>query len=262
MSLRPWLIASALVLPLAGWSARPAPTQARYRIEIVSQQNIDLTAFGQGQRNQTARTVGFVSVSTSDSAGGTIVVSRVDSVQLDTALHAPQSMLDSIKGSTARNFFSATGQMRRLARDNASTALLSLGLDGLSRRFVPPSAAHRKPGATWTDTVDVSDTLANGQVATRTVSNYITSEETLEGAKATRVAASYSSAVQGSQSGDGGDGSFDGTGTGTSTWYFAADASVISGTSKSSQSLSFTGGGAPAPIPITVQNDVTVTRIK
>jgi len=262
MSLRPWLAASVLMVPLAGWMGQPAPTQGRYRIGITSQQTIDLTAFGQGERNQTTQTVGFVSVSTSDSSGGTVVVMRVDSVQFDSTLGASKALLDSLRGSTSRNFFTAEGKMVRLSRDNTSTPLLALGLDGLGRRFVAPSVAHRKPGSTWTDTVDVSDTLPNGSVTTRTVANYATSEETLEGAKATRVAASFSSAVQGSQSGEGGDVSFDGTGSGTSTWYYGGDASTISGISKSLQKLSATSGGAPAPIPITVQNDVTVTRLK
>ncbi|MEO8030721.1 MAG: hypothetical protein ABI765_07725 [Gemmatimonadota bacterium] len=262
MSLRPWLIASALIVPLAGWVSRPAPMSARYKIGITTQQTIDLSALGQGERNQTTQTVGFVSVTTSDSAGGTVIVMQVDSVRLDSALHAPAAVLDSLKGATTRSFYGADGKVTRLGHSNASTALLSLGLDGLGRRFVPPTATHRKAGATWTDTVDVADTVSGGMVSTRTVANYATSDDAVDGAKATKIAASFSSAVQGSQSGDGGEGSFEGTGTGTSTWVYGSDAAAISGTIKSVQNLTFTSPNAPAPIPITVQNDVAVTRLK
>lgn len=262
MSLRPWLAASALVGTLAAWAGSPAPATARYRIGITSQQTVDLSAFGQGERSQTTQTVGFVTISTADSAGGTVISMRVDSVQLDTALQATKAVVDSLKGATTRSFITAGGKPIRIKRDNASGLLLALGLDALSRRFVPPSAAHRKSGASWTDTVDVADTLPNGSVTTRTVSNYATSEETVDGTKATKVLASFSSAVQGTQSGAGGEGSFEGTGTGTSAWYYGADAVALSGTSKNNQNLSFSGGGAPAPIPITVQNDVAVTRLK
>jgi hypothetical protein len=262
MSLRPWLAAAALVGTLAAWRSAPAPSTVRYRIGITSQQTIDLSAFGQGERNQTTQTIGFVTISTADSAGGTVISMKVDSVQLDSVLQASKAVVDSLRGATTRSFISANGTVTRLARDNSSALLLALGLDALSRRFVPPSAAHRKPGATWTDTVDVSDTLPNGAVATRTVSNFAVSEEVVDGVKATKLLASFSSAVQGSQSGPGGDGSFEGTGTGTSTWYYSSDAVALSGTSKNNQNLSFSGGGAPAPIPIKVQNDVAVTRIK
>ena len=262
MSLRPWLATAALVGTLTAWGGTPAPTTVRYRIGITSQQTIDLSAFGQGERNQTTQTVGFVTISTADSAGGTVISMKVDSVQLDTALQASKAVIDSLRGATTRSFASANGKMTRLQRDNSSAVLLALGLDALSRRFVPPSANHRKAGSTWTDTVDVADTLPNGSVTTRTVSNFAVSEEVVEGAQAIKLLASFSSAVQGSQSGPGGDGSFEGTGTGTSTWYYGADAAALSGTSKNNQNLSFTGGGAPSPIPITVQNDVAVTRLK
>jgi hypothetical protein len=262
MSLRPWLTASVLMVSLAGWIGQPAPTQARYRIGITSQQKIDLSALGQGTREQTVQTVGFVSISTSDSAGGTVVVIRVDSVSFDSSVSAPQATLDSLRGSTSRNYFGPDGRMTRLSRDNASTALLSLGLDGLSRRFVPPSAAHRKSGSTWTDTVDVIDTLPAGSVSTRTVTNFATGEETVQGAKAIRVLGTSSSGIQGSQSSDEGEVSFDGIASGNSTWYYGQDAVAISGSSKSSQDLKITSPNSPAPIPINVQTDVTVTRLK
>jgi len=262
MSLRPWLAASVLVGTLAAWAGGPAPATARYRIGITSQQTVDLSAFGQGERSQTTQTVGFVTISTADSAGGSVITMQVDSVQLDTALQASKASIDSLRGATTKTFITASGKAIRQRRDNTTGLLLALGLDALSRRFVPPSTAHRKAGATWTDTVDVADTLPNGSVSTRTVSNYAASDDVFEGTKATKVLASYSSAVQGTQSGQGGDGSFDGTGTGTASWYYGSDGVAMGGNSKTNQSLSFTGGGAPAPIPITVQNDVAVSRLK
>ncbi len=262
MSLRPWLAASALVGTLSAWAGHSAPVTARYRIGITSQQTVDLSAFGQGERSQTTKTTGFVTISVADSAGGSVITMKVDSVQLDTALQASQASVDSLRGAITKTFITAQGKAIRQKRDNTTGLLLALGLDALSRRFVPPTPAHRKAGSTWTDTVDVADTLPNGSVTTRTVSNYASSDEAFEGAKAIKVLASFSSAVQGVQSGQGGDGSFDGTGTGTASWYYGSDGVALGGTSKTTQNLSFTGGGAPAPIPIAVQNDVAVTRLK
>jgi len=199
-------------------------------------------------------------VTNSDSAGGNIILVMVDSIQMDSTLGIPKAMTDSLRGQTRKSYVGPDGKVTRQNAGNAASLLLALGLDGLVRRLAPPTAAHRKAGATWTDTTDVSDTLPSGSISTRIVTNFQTSDGSYDGGKATKVAGAFSTALRGGQAGPGGETTFDGTGSGTSSWFYSAEGSALGGTSHTAQQITFTGGGAPAPIPMTATTDVTVSR--
>jgi hypothetical protein len=258
-----WLIVPALAGAVAG--GRPGvlpPTTVRYRLEVKSEQVVDLTALGQTEQRTTNATVAYLTVTTSDSAGGNTVLIMVDSIQMDSSLGVPKAMSDSLRGQTRKSYVGSDGKVTRLNPGSPPALLLALGLDGLVRRLAPPTAAHRKAGAAWTDTADVNDTLPNGSITTRTVTNYQASDSSYDGAKALKLAGAFSTALRGDQVGPGGEATFDGTGTGTSAWFYGADGTALGGTSHTAQQITFTGGGAPVPIPITASTDVTVIRQK
>jgi hypothetical protein len=258
-----WLIVPALAGALGVVPAGVVPpTTAHYRIEVKSEQVVDLTALGQTEQRTANTTVAYLTVTSSDSAGGSTIVILVDSLQLDSTLGVPKTMADSLKGQSRKAYVGPDGKVVRQNSGSAHPLLLALGLDGLVRRLAPPTAAHRKAGAAWTDTADVNDTLPNGSITTRTVTNYQASDDSYNGGKALKLAGAYSTALRGDQAGPGGEATFDGTGTGTSSWFYGADGSALGGTSHTAQQITFTGGGAPVPIPITANTDVTVTRQK
>ncbi|MFI5209206.1 MAG: hypothetical protein ACHQ2E_02070 [Gemmatimonadales bacterium] len=258
-----WLILPALAGAIAGVGGGAVPpSTAHYRLEVKSEQIVDLTAVGQTEQRSANTTLAYLTVMIADSAGGNTLIVMVDSVQLDSTLGVPKAMVDSLRGQSRKAYVGPDGKVVRQNMGSAPALLLALGLDGVIRRLAPPSVAHRKTGAAWTDTTDVTDTLPNGSISTRIVTNFQSSEDTYEGGKALKVAGAYSTALRGDQAGPGGEGTFDGTGTGTSSWFYSTDGLALGGTSHTAQQITYTGGGAPAPIPITASTDVTLTRQK
>jgi len=258
-----WLVLPALAGALTGGRGGVVPpSTAHYRLEVKSEQVVDLTAVGQTEQRSANTTIAFLMVTIADSAGGNTVVVLVDSVQLDSTLGVPKAMVDSLRGQSRKAFVGSDGKVVRQNATGAPALLLALGLDGVIRRMAPPSVAHRKAGAAWTDTTDVTDTLPNGSISTRIVTNFQSSDDSFDGAKALKVAGAFSTALRGDQAGPGGEGTFDGTGTGTSSWFYGTDGLTLGGSSHTAQQITYTGGGAPAPIPITANTDLTLTRQK
>lgn len=258
-----WLILPALTGVVTGGREHVLPPAAvRYRLEVKSQQVVDLTSVGQEERRSSNTTVAYLAVTTTDSAGGSVVVVMVDSVQLDSTLGVPKAVIDSLRGQSRKSFVGPDGKVTRQNAVNAPALLLALGIDGVVRRLAPPTVSHRKAGVAWTDTADVTDSLPGSTISTRIVTNFQSSEDTYEGAKALKVAGAFSTALQGGQEAPGGEVTFEGTGTGTSSWFYGTDGTAMGGTSHTTQQINASGGGAPAPIPITANTDVTVSRLK
>lgn len=258
MLFRRWTFAALLPVGLAVWGT--GQDSSRYRIDLKTEQVVDLSGVGQQDQRQAGELTAFLHVTLTDTAGGSVMGVVVDSLQADTALSIPAPLQDSARGASWHALVAPGGRISGLTRVH-STPLSGI-FEGFLRRFLPPVARGRKAGDTWTDTLDTTDNIPDGLLNIRTVTNYLAGTETFAGAKALRVVAASSSAMTGQQQTPGGQTNIEGTGITNTTYYLGPDRRYLGGSSKQVQNLKVSGSFAPQPVPITITSEVTVTLLR
>lgn len=237
--------------------APTAPVTTRYRIQQLTEQEVDLTAAGQGKQQRRNSSSLFVSITLSDSATGRVAHFVVDSAVADSATTPDvKSSLDSLKGQAFHAFLDH-GKVAAIKpmRDGQATTSAS----ALILALTPRVKADTKVGAAWTDTTDVTNDIPGGNMTVRTVTNFKASgNETRDGVKALKVDAASSSAMTGEQAGA----KIEGTGTAAATYYMGADGRLVGATSTSNSTLAITTPQLPNPIPLTIKGSLTITMLK
>ncbi len=234
-----------------------APVTTKYRIQQVTEQEVDLTAAGQGKQQRRNSSSLFVSIALSDSAGGRVAHFIVDSAVGDSSTTPDvKASLDSLKGQAYHAFLDhgkvAAIKPMREGQPTASASALILAL-------TPRVKADTKLGAAWTDTTDVTNDIPGGNMTVRTVTNFKASgNETREGTKALKVDAASSSAMTGQQAGN----KIEGTGTSSATYYMGSDGRLVAANSSSNSTLAITTPQLPDPIPLTIKGSLTITMLK
>ncbi|HJP55695.1 MAG TPA: hypothetical protein VJ847_01575 [Gemmatimonadales bacterium] len=237
--------------------AQTPPAATHYRIQQVTDQEVDLTAAGQGKQQKHSASSLFVSLTLTDSAAGRVAHFVVDSAVGDSTT-APESkaVLDSLRGQ-AFHAYLEKGKVSSIKalREGQPTSTAS----ALILALTPRVQRDTKVGAAWTDTTDVTNDIPNGNMTIRTVTNWKASgNETREGTRALKVDAASSSAMTGEQAGA----KLEGTGTATATYYIAADGRLVSGSSSSNSTLAITTPQLPDPIPLTLKSSLTITLLR
>lgn len=241
---------------LASGSTTP-PTTTKYRIQQLSEQEVDLSSFGQPKQQRKAGSAMFVAIAFADSAAGRTVRFVVDSVVADSGTDpASQAQFDSLKGQTFQAFM-VNGKVTNVkaATDGRATT----GINALISALSPRVKVGTKVGAAWTDTTDTSNEIASGSMTVRTVTNYKASaSEVRDGINTLKVDAASSSALTGEQGGS----NFEGTGTGTATYYVGPDGRLVASNVASTSTLAVTSPQSADPIPVTIKSTVAVTLVK
>jgi hypothetical protein len=236
---------------------RTAPVTTKYRIQQVTEQEVDLTVAGQGKQQRRNSSALFVSIALSDSATGRVAHFVVDSAVGDSSTTADiKASLDSLKGQAYHAFLDhgkvAAIKAMRDGQPTASASALILAL-------TPRVKADTKVGAAWTDTTDVTNDIPGGNMTVRTVTNFKASgSEARDGIKALKVDAASSSAMTGEQGGN----KIEGTGTSSATYFMGSDGRLVAANSSSNSTLAITSPQLPDPIPLTIKGSLTITMLK
>lgn len=241
---------------LAAWTSPPASAPLRYRIEVRTNVVQDLTVIGQGEQKQEFSNTGFVTVTASDSGGGQAVTLVLDSLVVGVGSPIPPDAAKTAAGTAWHGFRDRSGRVKDLKAENANPVIGAI--EPALRQLFPPMKASTGAGQSWTDTTDMD----NEGIAVRTVTNYVTSDDSLDGAKVVRLAGAFSSALSGQHAGPQGPVNIEGTATGTNTWVVGPDGACLAANSLASQSLSLTVAQLPAPIPVSVKTEATATLLK
>jgi len=95
-------------LLLAAGSVVSAPVTVKYRIEQKIESKVDLSGFGQGEQVQNQGAFWFVTITYSDSAGGSVVHAVLDSARLDAMMPTiTAATIDSAKGTAYHGYLDA-----------------------------------------------------------------------------------------------------------------------------------------------------------
>lgn len=256
MTFRPWMVAALSLSTLAAWTPAP-PATHRYKLDVKTTQVVNLAALGQGEQRVEISGAGFVTVSMVDSAGGQSVKVVLDSLTLGEGSPIPPEAAKGAAGATWTGYRNANGRVNdlKLTSENAAAS----AIEGVLQQLFPPYKAGTPVGKPWTDT---TETTRNGSIAIRTVTNFQTSADNLNGQKVTKLAGSSASSISGSQESPQGTLQIDGTGTAISSWMVAADGTCVSSTYSGSQDLKITIAVAPEPLPLSVKTEGTATLLK
>jgi hypothetical protein len=258
MTARPWIVAAIGLGTLTAWSPSSAPGVRHYKIDVKTLQVVNLTALGQPEQRVEIASTGFVTVTTTDSAGGQAVTIVLDSLQVAPGAPIPADAAKSAAGATWHGFRPSNGRVKNLKLDGENPVASTVA--GILTEIFPPMKAGARAGSSWTDTTD-TDT-GNSGILVRTVTNFLASADTYDGAKVIKLAGASSSAISGSQESPQGSMTFEGTGSGNTTWLVGTDGYSLGSTYSSKQSLSITAAVSPEPLPVEVSTEGTVTLLK
>lgn len=264
MRARSLVLATALVLGAAAFTPRPTPPSVtRFKVAETNHQVVDLSSFGQPEQVSHIVTSTYVTVTSTDSAGGRAVRLVIDSVHADSvsAQGFDPSVLDSLKGATATAWVAANGRIQNVQADSLRGGQATNVLRALYPRMEP----RAKVGDHWTDTTEVHGTGGGmlGNATTKRITNWaVTSEETMGGVKARKVESAFSQSVSGTVNGPQGSMGVDGTGTGSATYYVAPDGRELGVNSTLNLQISITIPQAADPIPVTGTITAVVTPIR
>ncbi len=155
------ILIAAATLSLLGTRTEPL----RYKIEVKSAQQMDMSAMGQGNMNITIASTAWVSIASRDSAGATLLHVIIDSAVIDAgelAAQMPPEMLNVAKG-TALDLAIVAGKIQVPNPEAIGTSpAMGLIFAGLSMLY-PNARTGVKLGDTWVDTTTSDTTSAMGK---------------------------------------------------------------------------------------------------
>ena len=251
----------AIAAGVAGLSLT-APGPIKYKVDQRIESRVDLSAFGQGEQVQSQAFVWFLSMTYSDSAGGTIMHAVLDSAQIDMGMMpVPQASVDSLKGTVFHGWMDPTGRVRSVTVSKPGA--LASQVEGALKGFHPRVKVGAKTGETWVDTLDTDSKSAQAATRTRTVSNYtMGGPETVEGLAGMKLDATFTSSQKGTMETPAGAADLEGKAAGTATFLVGKDGRYLGGKSTSTGEATISGSFAPAAIPVKTSSTTTVSVIK
>lgn len=250
---------------LAGPATTPTPVPPadpiRYRIEQRIESTVDLSAFGQGEQQQTQLMVWFVSVTYADTTGGRTLHAILDSVQADMGpAPLPPGALDSARGAVFHGVLDEWGKVVSLEKPAAG--ILAGLFDGMLRGFHPRVRPGATVGDTWTDTLTVDTETPMGTTNSTTVTNFLhDGVRASAGRQLARISAAFASSVTGTLETPAGAMEMDGVGTGKAEYHLGSDGILVSATSTAEGNASISGAFAPSAIPLRTVTTIAVTPL-
>lgn len=257
------LAASALT---AGVVVLPAPsasvTTVNYKVSVLAQSTIDLSAMGAGEQKSTTGFTGYFTMTMKDTTGGRALTALLDSMKVDSATQGMaelQLLADSAKGATWHGLLTEQGKIDNLTFVQGAPGAQQF--EAVLAGFYPRGKPHmRKQGESWSDTLSYSSTTTNGSTSIKLMTVYTNAGEGVyNGAKALTITTTSTTSSAGSQEGPGGDMQLEGSGIGAGTYYVSKDGRYLGGTNTVNSNMTITMAQAPAPIPLKARTTVTVS---
>lgn len=161
------MLAMVLALAVAQGPVTPA-TPLRYRLEVKTASDQDLTSVGKGTVSGTLTTTATISVTLTDSADGQIARVTVDSMALDPTgamlaslpLAAAAAAADSARGAFVQAY-TVHGTIRGAPRGSSPNPALQSIFQAIGVLF-PGLRSNIKVGDRWADTTVVNNDVQNG----------------------------------------------------------------------------------------------------
>ncbi len=247
---------------LAVGAAAVLPPTTSYRIEIRRESRVDLSAFGQPEQVQNENSVWFVTISYTDSAGGSVMHAVLDSVQLDSpAAPLAQEELANARGTAYHGFLDGRRKLVSVSRDKET--LLGSQFEAVLRGFHPVVQPGASGGESWIDTLEVEIRSQQMNTKSNSVRTYTHGgEQVWEGTPSIKVDMSASEQSSGTLETPGGPADIQGKTTGTGTFYVGRDGRYLGGTTAGTGEASVTGAFAPSAIPVRSTVATTITMLK
>lgn len=167
------MLAGLLVLATMAGVSPNASAPMRFKIDVKTVQEIDLTAMGQGKMPSDVSASAWITVTMSDTTGGQLALVVIDSMTLTPTGMAAQNLPpDAAAGAKGAQFHlyivdgKIKGPMKPSIEGNMAVGMVQQGISML----FPGAKSGLKAGDTWTDTnkVDTSTegSTQNGSIVT------------------------------------------------------------------------------------------------
>ncbi len=251
---------------LVATPVQPDPTAAvttlHYRVGIVAQSALDLSAMGAGEQKNTAGFTGFFTMTLKDTTGGKALTVLLDSMVIDSAtqgLAMLQTAADSAKGSTWQGLLTEKGKIDNLVFVHGGAGAQQF--EAVLAGFFPRGAAHtKKQGDVWSDTLTYTSTTEGGSTNIKMMTTFTAAGEGMyNNAKALTINTTSTTSSVGSQEGAGGDMQMEGSGTGVGAYYVSKDGTYLGGTNTLDTDIVLTTSQVPMPIPGKLHTIVTIS---
>ena len=262
MSSKSMVFGSAALVGLLAAAKAPAPVTTKYKIEVKSEQVVDLSAAGQGTQTSATSFASVVRVTLTDTTGGKTMHVVIDEASFDAGpmLAISKATADSAKGAWLHGLVDARGKITGL-KSSADSNVVVAQVKSAMTTFFPRVKVGYKTGDAWTDTTDVDTKNQGATLKTRVVTNYTASPASDNGA-ATKLAAAFSSSIVGTMENPmAGSMDVEGTEAGTGTLLLAADGRYLGGSANSTGNMKIKTPMLPDPIPVKVTRATTIVVV-
>ena len=260
------LSTAALAGGLAVTPVQPDPATAittlHYKVGIVAQSTIDLSAMGAGEQKNTSGFTGYFTMTLKDTTGGKALTVVLDSMSIDSATQGQamlQAAADSSKGSSWKGLLTEKGKIDNLVFVQGGPGAQQF--EAVLAGFFPRGAAHtKKKGDVWTDTLTYNSTSDAGSTSIKMETTFTAAGEGMyNNAKALTINTTSVTSSVASQEGPGGDLQIEGGGNGIGAYYVTKDGTYLGGSNTVDSDLIITTSQAPVPIPLKTHTIVTIS---
>jgi len=255
-------LAGGLIATPAPTSHAAAVTTLHYKVGIVAQSTIDLSAMGAGEQKNNAGFTGYFTMTLKDTTGGKALTMVLDTMTVENATQGQamlQAAADSSKGSTWKGLLTDKGKINDLVLVQGGPGAQQF--ETVLAGFFPRGAAHtKKQGDVWADTLSYTSTGEGGTTSIRMETTFTAAGEGMyNGAKALTINTTSITSSVGTQTGPGGEMDLEGHGTGAGTYYVSKDGTYLGGTNTLDSDIVINTSQAPMPIPLKAHTVVTIS---
>ncbi|MGD9523214.1 MAG: hypothetical protein AB7P61_05245 [Gemmatimonadales bacterium] len=247
----------ALLIATMGPGHGPEKAVERYKVDLTMQQDVDLSAMGQGVMSNKVTATMFLNVTMSDTTGGRLAHVVVDSIMLNAegqmAMMFPPAMADSARGEFIHAYI-VDGKMEGTptlsAEGNSVLGLVTQGLNGMFPGVGPKAAGK----AGWADTVTTNTVNENANLNS---SQIVTWTRTGMDGDVLMLSGRGEGSVTGEQQGN----QISGTVTNTVKAETVIGGPARSAEVTSNQEMTVLSAQLPEPIPVKVTNTLVLMRL-
>ncbi len=252
------MLAGLLALATAIGAVTTPVGPLRYKIEMKSSQEVDLSAMGSGKQSGEVTAVAFVSVTMSDSAAGQLAHVVLDSMSLEPSGSMAMAYDPTFAASAKGGFFhlyvvggKVQGTPTPSIEGNPALAILA---QAVMVMFPGVTKAGLKAGESYADTTNTTSTTEQGTNNSSAVTVW-----TMKGMEDGAMV--FEGESNGKMTIDGGQAAITGTNKGTRKMTSTAKGPVKSAAVSSKIDLAAVPAGMSDVIPITGTSSLTITLL-
>ena len=252
------MLAGFLALATAVGAVAAPVGPLRYKIEMKSSQEVDLSAMGSGKQTGDVAAVAFVSVTMSDSAAGQLAHIVVDSMTLEPNGSMTMAYDPTFAASAKGGFFhlyvvggKVQGTPTPSIEGNPALAILA---QAMMVMFPGATKSGLKAGESYTDTTNTTSTTEQGTNNSSAITVW-----TMKGMEGDAM--TFEGESTGKMTVDGGQAAITGTNKGTRTMTSTAKGPVRSAAINTTVDLAAVPNGMSDVIPVKGTSSLTITLL-